>query len=117
VPLHAANEALAFLLEIIALTALGWWGLRTGGPAAHVVLGVGAPLLAAVIWGLFAAPRARMRLPLAGVLAVKVLVYAAATAALSGVGHPALAMAFAVMAAASTALVTADRRAAIRTRS
>jgi Protein of unknown function (DUF2568) len=116
-PLHVANEGLAFLLEIIALVALAWWGFHTGdGPVPSVLLGVGAPLLAAVVWGLFASPRARVRLPFVGVLAVKVVVYAVATAALDAVGHPVAAVVFAVVAAANTLLVTADRRAAVRNR-
>ncbi len=82
----------------------------------HVLLGVGAPLLAAVVWGLFAAPRARVRLPFAAILGVKTAVYAAATAALAGAGHPVPAVIFAAVAAANTALVTADRRAAVRAR-
>jgi len=39
--------------------------------AARIVLMMAIPALAAVIWGLFAAPRARFRLPVAGVLAVE----------------------------------------------
>lgn len=114
-PLHVANEGLAFVLEIVALAALAWWGFRTGsGPVVPTLLGVGAPLLAAVVWGLFAAPRARVRLPLAGVLAVKIVVYASAAAALDAVGHRVLAVVFAVVVAVNTVLVTADRNAAVR---
>ncbi|MFJ6849583.1 DUF2568 domain-containing protein [Streptomyces sp. NPDC091271] len=39
--------------------------------AASVVLGIGLPGAAVVLWGPFAAPRARFPLPLVGVLAVK----------------------------------------------
>ncbi len=53
------NLALAFLLGLCALTALGYWGVRTGdGMPARAALGFAAPLLAAVLWGMFAAPRA-----------------------------------------------------------
>jgi hypothetical protein len=59
---HWANLALAFLLELCALGALGYWGVRTGdGLVAKVALGLGAPFCAAVLWGLFAAPRAPCR--------------------------------------------------------
>jgi hypothetical protein len=64
---HWANLTVAFLLELCALAALGYWGLRAAsGPAAKAALGIGAPLLAAVLWGLFAAPprpRGRKRRP------------------------------------------------------
>ena len=57
-----ANLTVAFLLELCALAALGYWGLRTAsGPATKAALGIGAPLLAAVLWGLFAAPAPRCR--------------------------------------------------------
>jgi hypothetical protein len=56
---HWVNLTVAFLLELCALAALGCWGLRTAsGPATKAALGIGAPLLAAVLWGLFAAPHA-----------------------------------------------------------
>src|SRR5689334_23481657 len=57
--LHAANLGLRFLLELCMLAALGYWGFQAGdGPVLKIVLGLGAPLLAAVVWGLFIAPRA-----------------------------------------------------------
>lgn len=116
-PLSLANETLAFLLELIALATLSWWGLHAGdGALIHVLLGVGAPVLTAVVWGLFAAPKARVRLPLAGVFAVKVLIFAATTAAIDDLGRPRLAVAFAIVAAINTVIATFDRRAAIRNR-
>ena len=110
--LHAVNEALAFLLELAALAALAWWGSETGhGTAAHLILGIGAPVVAVVLWGLFAAPRATVKLPLPGVLAVKAVVFGGAALALWGVGHGGLAIAFALVALGNTALATADRQA------
>ena len=110
--LHAGNEALAFLLELAALAALGLWGSAAGHSfAEHLALGIGAPLLAAVLWGLYAAPRALVKLPLAGVLMVKTVVFGGAALALWGVGSGGLAIAFAVIAAANTTLATADRQA------
>jgi hypothetical protein len=104
------NAALAFLLELAALAALGWWGFATGGGAAlRVGLGLGAPLLAAVLWGLFAAPKAVVGLPVAGVLVVKALVFGAATAALYALGRPALATAYALVVVLNTAYVTFQR--------
>ncbi|MGF1431466.1 YrdB family protein [Kitasatospora sp. LaBMicrA B282] len=80
---RAVNEALAFLIELVALGCLAWWGYRSGpNLAVHLLLAIGTPLLAAVLWGRYAAPRAPVRLPLPGVLAVKALVLGGAAVAL-----------------------------------
>jgi hypothetical protein len=108
--LHEANEALAFLLELVMLGLLAWWGAQAvSGLAGRVVLAVAIPLLAAVIWGLFAAPRARVHLPLAGILTVKAIEFGGAAVALAALGHPVLAIVFAVVALANTTLATMDR--------
>jgi Protein of unknown function (DUF2568) len=107
---HWTNAALAFLLELAALGALAYWGFTTGpGTPSKVALGIGGPLLAAVVWGLFAAPRAKFRLPLAWVLVVKALVFGAAAAALYATGNRTLAVALAVIVVANTAIVTFTR--------
>ncbi|MFF0559579.1 YrdB family protein [Streptomyces sp. NPDC004266] len=114
-PLHVLNEGLAFLLELAALAVLARWGWEGAeGGALRLLLAVAAPAAAAVIWGLFAAPRARIPLPLPGVLLVKALVFGAAAVALQALDRPAWALSFAVVALVNTALATADRRAAMR---
>jgi hypothetical protein len=61
-PLHVANDILAFLIELVALGTLGWWGTTKGtSMAPAVLLGVGTPLAAAVVRGLFASPKAKVR--------------------------------------------------------
>jgi hypothetical protein len=108
--LRWANDGLAFLLELAALAALGYWGFHVGrGVPVKVVLGIGVPLLAAVVWGLFAAPRATFTLPLAGLLAVKVLVFGAAAVALYAAGRHTLAVTFAIVVTINTVLATLMR--------
>ena len=114
--LHVGNEALAFLIELVMLAALGWWGAGSSeARIVRVLLGIGSPLAAAVVWGLFAAPKARIRLPLAGVLGVKGVAFAGATAAIASRGRPSLAIGFAVVALINTTIATIDRGAAMRT--
>ncbi|KAA9155021.1 DUF2568 domain-containing protein [Amycolatopsis acidicola] len=109
--MRLVNEGLAFLLELLALAVLAYWGFETGdGMALKLVFGIGAPVLAAVVWGLFAAPRASFSLPLAGVLLVKAIVFGAAVAALVATGHLVLAIVFAVLVVANTAYVTVTRK-------
>jgi Protein of unknown function (DUF2568) len=102
---HWANLTVAFLLELCALAALAYWGVQTGdGPVAKTAWGVGTPLLAAVLWGLLAAPRAPMSMPLAK-FAVELLVFGSAALALYATGHRALAAAFAVLVVVNSILV------------
>ncbi|MFI9251910.1 YrdB family protein [Streptomyces sp. NPDC053069] len=108
---YAANELLAFLLELAALACLGWWGSAVGeGAAPRLLLGLGTPLAAIVLWSLFAAPKARLRPRLPLVLAVKTVVLGGGAAALYGVGHPVAAVAMAVVVVANTAVAEIFRR-------
>ncbi|WP_067628261.1 YrdB family protein [Actinomadura latina] len=111
-PLHALNEGLAFLLEVAAIVALAWWGFTTGGNVfLNIVLGVGTPVAAMVLWGLFAAPRARFKVALPLVLSVKAVVFGAGGLAFYGVGHATVAIVFAVIVVLNTTLATLDREA------
>ncbi|MFC8624005.1 YrdB family protein [Streptomyces anulatus] len=110
-PWFAVNEVLAFLLELVAIGCLAWWGFTAvDGVLVSVLLGLGVPAAAATLWGLFAAPRARFRPPLAGVLAVKVLVLGGSAAAVYGTGHPVVAGVFAVVLALNTGCAEYYRR-------
>ena len=103
---NLTNLALRFVLELCALGALGYWGSRAGGgPVSGSVLALGTPLVVAVAWGIFVAPRARVSLPLAGRLAVELAVFGSATAALYATGHHSLAAALLIVAAANRALI------------
>lgn len=110
-PWWAANEGLAFVVELAALVCLSWWGFHTGGDSTTLKLlpAFAFPALAIALWGLFAAPRARIRLPLAGVLAVKAVVLGGGAFGLYRVGHPAGAVALAVVMVANTALAETFR--------
>jgi hypothetical protein len=56
--IKSVNLALRFLLELCALAALAYWGFQLGkGLIAKIGLGIGAPLLAAVVWATLVAPQ------------------------------------------------------------
>lgn len=113
--LHALNEGLAFVFEIVALVAISWWGFHIGpNTADRMLLGIGMPLLAIVLWGLFAAPRSAVRTPMAGVLSVKVMVFGAAAIGLWMSDAHVLAVVFAVLVGINTTVATVDRNAAVR---
>ncbi|MEO6891644.1 MAG: YrdB family protein, partial [Ktedonobacteraceae bacterium] len=60
--LKNVNLTLSFLLELCVLVALGYWGFQIGqGTITKIGLGIGAPVLAVVVWALFGAPRSARR--------------------------------------------------------
>ena len=96
--MQALNYTVRFLLELCALAALGYWGFVTGqGVATKWLLGLGAPLLAAVAWGAFVAPKARWPAREPWRLLVEILVFGAASAGLWAAGQPLLAVVLAVV--------------------
>ncbi len=74
---------------------------------AKLALGLGAPLLAAAVWGTFVAPKAAVSLDMPLRLVPEALVFGAAVAALFATGHPLPAVCLAVLAAVNRALVLA----------
>ncbi|MGY0492696.1 YrdB family protein [Streptomyces sp. WG-D5] len=102
-----ANEGFAFLLELLTLGLLAWWGFtRDIGRAGSLALAVAAPLAAAVLWGMFAAPKARFAIPYVAQLGVKAVVFGAAALALLALGHRLPSLWFTTAAVLNTALAT-----------
>jgi hypothetical protein len=95
------NATLAFALELAALAVLGWGGWQLGGPVAvRALLAVTLPVVAAVLWGLFAAPRAAHP-STAGRLVVQALVFGAAAVLLAWGASPRWGAASAAVTAAN----------------
>lgn len=86
------NEALRFVLELVALFGLGAGGWQLGRGPWQWVLGLGLPLLAAVLWGTFRVPNDPGPAPVAipgGVrLLLETLVFAGGAAGLLGAFGP-----------------------------
>jgi len=103
------NLGVHFLLEVCGLIALGYWGFNTGAGLMQIVLGVGAPLLAAVIWGTFRVPDDPGRAPIAIRGPLRLLLewgfFALAAAALTAVGQPAPAAGLAIAAIVNYAVM------------
>jgi hypothetical protein len=96
--LKSINLGLAFLLELGMLVALGYWGFHTGqGAAAQIALGLGAPILVAIFWGIFMAPKAVWPVSAPLHLGLSALIFGLAALALASAGQPALAGVFAVV--------------------
>lgn len=97
-----------FLCELGMLAALAYWGLESQEGTLGVVLAIGAPLVAAVIWGVFVSPKAIVPIPIQTRLIVEFFLFGFAALALSNVGQTALAIALGA-AAFGTSLLTASQ--------
>lgn len=86
------NLGVHFLLELCGLAALIYWGFNSGEGLMKIVLGVGAALLAAVIWGTFRVPNDPGKAPIAIRGPLRLLLeaafFGAAVVALAGAGQP-----------------------------
>jgi Protein of unknown function (DUF2568) len=101
-----ANLALAFFLEIGVLVALGYWGLQTGPTTiGKIGLGIGAPLVAVVVWCLFGAPTAVWHLNGPWRLILEVVWFGSAAVALFAAGLPVLGIAFALVFVLNSVLI------------
>lgn len=86
--------ALVFVDELAVMAAYAAWGWQAGG-AGRWLLVVLAPLVAMLVWFLFASPKARYGGGLVRPV-VKVIVFGLGTAALWSVGEPGWAVALLV---------------------
>ncbi|MTE16660.1 YrdB family protein [Nocardia aurantiaca] len=100
-----ANLTLAFVLELVAVGVLAYWGVRTGrGRIAKALLGAGLAIAAMALWGMFAAPQASFSIPAAAV-ATKITVFGGAAAGLWQLGHRTATVAFPVLVVANLAVI------------
>jgi hypothetical protein len=75
--------ALLFLLELAGLAAFAYWGFHIGKSfLTKVVFGIGTPLLIAIIWGTFVAPKATYQVGIPIEIFLKMIIFGLATAAL-----------------------------------
>lgn len=96
--IQSALLLLVFLLELAGLAAYGYWGFHADrGVAVKIALGIGVPLLVAVFWGIFLAPKASVPVPFALRLILKTIVFGLAAAALYAAGRGKLAISFAAI--------------------
>ncbi len=96
------NLALRLLLEIVAFVAMAYWGWTQHAGIWRIVFAVGAPLLAAVLWGTFAVPDDPSRsgkapMPVPGIvrLLLELIIFGFATWCLYDAGQTTIALIFA----------------------
>ncbi|MGE7602496.1 YrdB family protein [Peribacillus sp. NPDC097675] len=100
------NITLRFILEVCALGFLTYWGFQSSqGILMKLVLGIGSPLLIAIIWGVFGSPAAPI--PVQGILRtlLELLIFGLATLALYSSGKPTLAIIYAILVVVNRILI------------
>jgi hypothetical protein len=96
--LKAVNLGVAFVLELCLLAAFAYVGFQIGEtPLVKVVLGIGAAVLAALIWGRYMAPKSETRLTGTAYLALKFVLFGLAALGLANFGQGMLAIIFTVV--------------------
>jgi hypothetical protein len=96
------SRVLRFTLELFGLFSLGFWGyLAWPFPWPGVLFMVGAPVFAAVVWGLFRSPKAPFPLDVVGRSLVEIFVMGAAVAVWFMLGFPIVGVIFGILAALS----------------
>jgi Protein of unknown function (DUF2568) len=107
---RGATLTARFLCELAMLAALAFWGYVVGeGPWAWL-LGIGAPVLAAVVWGTFVAPKARIPVSAPVRVQIELVLYALAAVGLSAAGQPVAAVVLAVAGLVTSLLNDAQER-------
>jgi hypothetical protein len=91
---HPLVLAVRFGLEVALLGAYGYWGWNSAAGPLRWALAIGAPLLAALLWGAFVSPKAALAAPGAVRLLVEFGLFAGGAGALWLVGARAPALVF-----------------------
>ena len=104
--LQSANLAARFVIELCAVGLVSYWGFRAfAGPVASVTVGVAAPLVLVVAWGLLASPRAPVSLSPTTKMVVQMVLLLVPALGLLHLGRPVLSGAFAAVVVANAALL------------
>lgn len=101
------NLVLRFLLEICVLIALAYWGIYFGkNTILKLILSFGAPVLIAVIWGIFGSPKALFPLNRFAKFSLEIGIFALAVVALYYTDRYALATVFLIIIIINQILLT-----------
>ncbi|SDN62925.1 Protein of unknown function [Psychrobacillus sp. OK028] len=86
---------LFFMLELCALGAFSYWGFHMNkGGFINIVMGIGTPLLVAIFWGAFIAPKANFPVTIPIRIILQLIVFGLATTALFASSKGTLAIVF-----------------------
>ncbi|NQX29747.1 YrdB family protein [Microbacteriaceae bacterium VKM Ac-2854] len=95
------NDVLRFVLELFAFVSLAIWGFSTWPVPLNIVFGLGAPLVAILLWALFRSPKAVFRVDVYAKSLVELVVMGAAALSWLAMGQPIVAIVFGLVAVIS----------------
>ncbi|MEA2364551.1 MAG: hypothetical protein QOI32_63 [Thermoleophilaceae bacterium] len=93
------NDGLRFLLELGMLASLAYWGFTDHDGAIQWLLGLGAPALVALVWGVFMSPKASHPTTDPARLALELVLFGSGVAALFAADQTTLAAILAALIA------------------
>lgn len=100
--LKILHHALAFMLELALLAALGYWGFQGDKKSPEKYLwGLGLPILAIALWWVWAAPKSSSRLEQPFLMIFKFALFGIAVFGLHRSGQMGLALLLAALATVS----------------
>lgn len=103
-----AMLALRFLLELCLLAALAYWGSQVeASTLVNILLAIGVPVLAIIIWGSFVAPKSPNRPATPAWLVIQAILFGAGVAGLVDADQATLAVILAAVVVVNTGILLA----------
>lgn len=104
-PAVTAVDVVRLLVEVFALASLAFWGFVAWPFPWNIVVGIGAPVILALVWALFVSPKAVIRVHPFVRAIVELLLYVAVTVVWWELDQPWVGIVFAVIAVAQGVIV------------
>ncbi|PPH24935.1 YrdB family protein [Rathayibacter toxicus] len=95
------NDIVRFVLELFALTSFTIWGFTCWDVPLNIGFGIGAPLVAALVWALFVSPRAVLTVEIYARSLIELLMMGAAALTWLQRNQPFVALVFGIVAVVS----------------
>lgn len=109
--LKMLNLAVRFLLELCMYAAVGYWGFKTHSTwVLKILFGIGLPVLMALLWGTFLAPKATRPLSGAPFLTLELLLFSSGAFALFASGKSTLGWIYTIVLVINKILLTVWRQ-------
>jgi len=101
------NLAVRFLLELCMYAAVGYWGFKTQSSwVLKILFGIGLPVLIALLWGTFLAPKAIRLLNGVSFLTLELILFSTGAIALFASGKPTLGWIYTIVLIVNKILLT-----------